>query len=33
VEYAILKNTTAAVTHVEKLLADFRNDPVTQQPY
>jgi hypothetical protein len=29
----ILKNTNEAVTHVEKLLADFRNDQVTHHPY
>ena len=29
----ILKNTHEAVRHVEQLLADFRNDRVTQQPY
>ena len=29
----ILKNTNEAVTHVEKLLDDFRNDRVTHQPY
>jgi hypothetical protein len=28
-----MKNTTDAVTHVEKLLADFRNDRVMSQPY
>jgi hypothetical protein len=32
-EEFILKNTTEAVVQLEKLLADFRNDPVTQQPY
>jgi len=29
----IIKNTNDAVTQVEKLLDDFRNDPVTEQPY
>jgi hypothetical protein len=29
----ILKNTSDAVTHVEKLLTDFRNDRVTEQAY
>jgi hypothetical protein len=32
-EECILKNTTEAIAHVEKLLADFRSDRVTQQPY
>jgi hypothetical protein len=32
-EAFILKNTTGAVVQLEKLLTDFRNDPVTQQPY
>jgi hypothetical protein len=32
-EEFIMKNTNDAVTHVEKLLVDFRNDRVTQQPY
>jgi hypothetical protein len=32
-EEFIMKNTSDAVTHVEKLLVDFRNDRVTEQPY
>jgi hypothetical protein len=32
-EEFILQNTNDAVTHVETLLADFRNDRVTQHPY
>jgi hypothetical protein len=32
-EEFIMKNTSDAVTQVEKLLNDFRNDPVTEQPY
>jgi hypothetical protein len=32
-EECIMKNTHGAVTQVEKLLADFRNDRVTHQPY
>ena len=32
-EEFIMKNTSDAITHVEKLLDDFRNDPVTEQPY
>jgi hypothetical protein len=32
-EACILKNTTEAVTHVEQLLVDFRNDRVTSHPY
>jgi hypothetical protein len=32
-EEFILKNTTDAVRQVEQLLADFRSDRVTQQPY
>jgi hypothetical protein len=32
-EAFILKNTNDAVTHVEKLLDDFRNDRVMSQPY
>jgi hypothetical protein len=32
-EECIMKNTADAVTHVEQLLAHFRNDRVTQQPY
>jgi hypothetical protein len=32
-EEFMLKNTNEAVTHVEKLLADFRNDRMTHQPY
>jgi hypothetical protein len=32
-EEFIMQNTNDAVTHVEKLLDDFRNDRVTQHPY
>src|SRR5947209_8523350 len=32
-EAFILKNTTEAVTELVRLLDDFRNDRVTQQPY
>jgi hypothetical protein len=32
-EESIMKNTNDAVAHVEKLLADFRSDRVTAQPY
>jgi hypothetical protein len=32
-EAFIMKNTNDAVTQVEKLLADFRNDRVTHHPY
>src|SRR5215211_8714829 len=32
-EEFIMKNTSDAVTRVEKLLVDFRNDRVTEQPY
>ena len=32
-EAFIMKNTHEAVTHVEKLLDDFRNDRVTHYPY
>jgi hypothetical protein len=32
-EEFIMQNTNDAVAHVEKLLDDFRNDRVTQQPY
>lgn len=32
-EEFIMQNTDDAVTHVEKLLDDFRNDRVTHQPY
>ena len=32
-EEFIMQNTNEAVTHVEKLLADFRNDRMTHQPY
>ena len=32
-EEFIIQNTNDAVAHVEKLLVDFRNDPVTHQPY
>ena len=32
-EEFIMQNTNDAVTQVERLLVDFRNDPVTHQPY
>jgi hypothetical protein len=32
-EEFIMKNTNDAITQLEQLLADFRNDRVTQQPY
>ena len=32
-EEFIMKNTTEAVSRLEQLLVDFRNDRVTQQPY
>ena len=32
-EEFIMQNTNDAVTHVEKLLDDFRNDRVTHKPY
>ena len=32
-EEFIMQNITDAVTHVEKLLDDFRNDQVTHKPY
>jgi hypothetical protein len=32
-EEFIMQNTNDAVAHVEKLLADFRSDRVTRQPY
>jgi hypothetical protein len=32
-EESIMQNTNDAVAHVEKLLADFRSDRVTRQPY
>lgn len=32
-EEFIIKNTTDAVRQLERLLADFRNDPVTHHPY
>jgi hypothetical protein len=32
-EEFIMKNSDDAITHVEQLLTDFRNDRVTQQPY
>ena len=32
-EEFIMQNTTDAVTHLEKLLDEFRNDRVTSQPY